>query len=93
LKSAPDIILLDILMPGLDGFQVLRQLKSEEGTRRIPVVMVTSLCEVKDRVIAFDAGADDFLSKPVAKSELLARVRSLINEKQYNDQLLAKLKD
>jgi putative two-component system response regulator len=93
LKSAPDIILLDIMMPGLDGFNVLRQLKTEEATRRIPVVMVTSLCEVKDRAIAFDAGADDFLSKPVAKSELLARVRALINEKEYNDQLIARHND
>jgi putative two-component system response regulator len=87
LEQAPDVILLDIMMPGLDGFQVLRQLKAEEKTRRIPVVMVTALYEVKDRVIAIDAGAADFLSKPVARSELLARVRSLLKEKAYIDQL------
>ena len=61
LEKAPDVILLDIMMPGIDGFQVLRQLKAEEKTRRIPVVMVTSLYEVKDRVIALEAGAADFL--------------------------------
>lgn len=89
LEKAPDVILLDIMMPGLDGFQVLRQLKAEEKTRRIPVVMVTALYEVKDRVIAIDAGAADFLLKPVARSELLARVRSLLKEKAYIDQLIS----
>ena len=89
LEKAPDAILLDILMPGLDGFDVLRQLKAEEKTRRIPVVMVTSLYEVRDRVVAIEAGAADFLSKPVARSELLARVRSLLKEKAYIDQLIA----
>jgi putative two-component system response regulator len=88
LEKAPDVILLDIMMPGLDGIQVLLQLKAEEKTRRIPVVMVTSLYEVKDRVLAIDAGAADFLSKPVARSELLARVRSLLKEKAYFDQLI-----
>jgi putative two-component system response regulator len=88
LEKAPDVILLDIMMPGLDGIQVLLQLKAEEKTRRIPVVMVTSLYEVKDRVVAIEAGAADFLSKPVARSELLARVRSLLKEKAYIDQLI-----
>lgn len=90
LEKAPDVILLDIMMHGIDGIQVLRQLKAEEKTRRIPVVMVTSLYEVRDRVVAIEAGAADFLSKPVARSELLARVRSLLKEKAYIDQLIAK---
>ena len=87
-QKAPDVILLDAMMPSLDGFQVIQQLKADEATRMIPIVMVTSLSDMKDRVTAIEAGADDFLSKPVTKIELLARVRSLIKVKSYNDQLV-----
>ena len=86
-SSVPDVILLDAMMPNLDGFQIIRQLKGCEATRSIPVVMVTSLSDMKDRVEAINAGADDFLTKPVIKIELLARVRSLIKIKTFNDQL------
>lgn len=79
----PDVILLDIMMPKMDGFEVVRQLKKEAKT--IPVVMVTALREVEDRIKALDAGADDFLTKPVDKTELRARVSSLLKVKAYND--------
>ncbi|MBU0514646.1 MAG: response regulator, partial [Proteobacteria bacterium] len=87
-SHAPDLILLDVMMPGLDGFEVARRLKGDAQTRHIPVVMVTSLREASDRVQALEAGADDFLSKPVDKTELTARVRSLLQVKAYNDHLI-----
>jgi len=84
---SPDLVLLDIMMPKLDGFEVARRLKEGEKTKTIPVVMVTALSEVNDRVKALQAGADDFLSKPVEKTELRARVHSLLKVKAYNDHL------
>ncbi len=83
----PDVILLDIMMPKIDGFEVTRQLKKEEETKIIPIVMVTALNEVEDRVKALEAGADDFLNKPVDKTELRARVQSLVKVKAYNDHM------
>jgi len=83
----PDVILLDIMMPKIDGFEVARQLKREEETKSIPIVMVTALNEVEDRVKALEAGADDFLNKPVDKTELRARVQSLVKVKACNDQM------
>lgn len=85
----PDLILLDIMMPRMDGFEVLARLKEEPRTRGIPVVVVTALGGTEDRVEAFNRGADDFLSKPVDHMELRARVRSLLKVKAYNDHLLA----
>jgi putative two-component system response regulator len=82
---SPDVILLDVMMPKIDGFEVAKRLKGEEGTKIIPVVMVTALNEVEDRVKALEAGADDFLNKPVDKTELRARVQSLIKVKASND--------
>ncbi|MDD4357958.1 MAG: two-component system response regulator [Smithellaceae bacterium] len=85
-REAPvDVILLDIMMPGLDGFEVARLLKKDERTRIIPIVMVTALQEVEDRIRALEAGADDFLTKPVDKTEIRARVASLVKVKAYND--------
>jgi putative two-component system response regulator len=81
----PDVILLDIMMPKMDGFEVAKQLKREEETKIIPIVMVTALNGVEDRVKALEAGADDFLNKPVDKTELRARVQSLVNVKACND--------
>ncbi len=87
-KIPPDVILLDIMMPKMDGFEVVRQLKEDDATKIIPIVMVTALEEVEDRVKALQAGADDFLSKPVDETELEARVGSLVKVKAYNDHML-----
>ncbi len=83
----PDLILLDIMMPRLDGLQTCRILKQDEETRLIPVVLLTALAALDDRVTGIEAGADDFLTKPFNAVELLARVRSLIHVKHLNDQL------
>lgn len=83
----PDVILLDVMMPKMSGFDVAARLKTDEETKIIPIVMVTGLSELEDRVKALEAGADDFLSKPVEKTELKARVQSLIKVKAYNDHM------
>ena len=84
-EKRPDLILLDIMMPEMNGFETARILKSRKDTMLIPVVMITALKEVEDRVKALEAGADDFLTKPIDKTELRARIRSLIKVKLYND--------
>ncbi|WP_457552464.1 HD domain-containing phosphohydrolase [Desulfobacula sp.] len=83
----PDVILLDIMMPKMNGFEVTRQLKEDEETKIIPIVMVTALKEVEHRVKALEVGADDFLTKPLDKMELMARVKSLLKVKAYNDHM------
>jgi PAS domain S-box-containing protein len=87
-RSLPDLILLDIMMPGINGYDVCKKIKSNEKVNHIPVVMVTALKERADRIKAIEAGADDFLSKPVDVYELTARVKSLVRVKQYYDALL-----
>jgi two-component system cell cycle response regulator len=82
----PDIILLDVMMPGMDGYEVCSRLKSNPVTAHIPVVMVTALNEVKDRVRGLEVGADDFLTKPVNDVELFARIRSLVRLKRASDE-------
>jgi putative two-component system response regulator len=84
-ETRPDVVLLDIMMPRMDGYEVARRLKNDEETRIIPIVMVTALQNVEDRVKSIEAGADDFLTKPIEKTELRARVRSLVKVKAYND--------
>ena len=86
-ESPPDLILLDVMMPVLDGLETARRLKQDEATRIVPIVMVTALSAVEDRVKALEAGADDFLTKPVDKTELRARVRTLLKVKAYNDHM------
>src|SRR5580704_8650607 len=85
--SLPDLILLDIVMPGMDGFEVCRQLKASPETRLTPVVLITGLSETEDRINGINSGADDFLSKPIDFNELLARARSLLRLKQFTDEL------
>jgi putative two-component system response regulator len=84
----PDVILLDIIMPEMDGFEVLRRLKEKEESKIIPVVMLTGLNDVEDRVKALDLGADDFFIKPVELIELKARMQSLLKVKAYNDYMI-----
>jgi two-component system cell cycle response regulator len=78
LAAEADLILLDVLMPGIDGYEVCRRLRSRHETRFVPVVMVTALDGCTDRILGIDAGADDFLSKPIDQLELATRVRSLL---------------
>jgi two-component system sensor histidine kinase/response regulator len=85
---SPDIILLDIMMPGMDGFEVCRRLKANAETKVVPVLIITALAEKQDRVKAMEAGADDFLNKPIEKTELVVRVKSLLRIKDYHGQLL-----
>src|SRR5258708_18432890 len=83
----PDIILLDVMMPRMDGFEVCRRLKANPRTADIPVVMVTALSDAADRLRGLEAGADDFLTKPVNDMALFARVRSLVRLKRMMDEL------
>jgi len=80
-----DLILLDIMMPGMDGFEVTRKVRHDDAHRLLPIILVTALKETEDRVKGIEAGCDDFISKPFDKLELLARVRSLLKVKAYND--------
>lgn len=85
--ESPDIVLLDVMMPGMDGFEVCRRMKQDPASAHIPVVMVTALSDVADRVRGLEAGADDFLTKPINDVALLARVKSLVRLKMMLDEL------
>jgi len=83
----PDIVLLDVMMPDINGYDVCRKIREAPATATLPVVMVTALDPANERVKGIEAGADDFLSKPINQAELLARVRSLLRVKSLHDQL------
>ena len=87
----PDLVLLDVMMPKLDGFETCRILKSNNNTDYIPVIMVTALNEMEDKIKGVEAGADDFITKPFNKHELLVRVKSLLRIKKLHDQLQEKI--
>ncbi len=86
-RAECDLVLLDVMMPDLDGFEVCRRLKTNPATHHIPVVMVTALDQPSDRVRGLEAGADDFLTKPIPELALIARVRSLTRLKMVTDEL------
>ena len=85
--TIPDLILLDVMMPGIDGFEVCRRLKSKKRFQKIPIIMVTALTETEHKVKAMEVGADDFISKPLDRIELLIRAKSLLRIKSYHDDL------
>jgi adenylate cyclase len=85
-KERPDLVLLDILMPGMDGYDVCRRIREDPGTAFVPVIMITASGD-EQKIRAIECGADDFVSKPFDQAELLARVRSLVRVKRYHDMI------
>ena len=85
--SAPDLVLLDVMMPKMSGFEVCKRLKNDPKTSDIPIIMVTALNEFGDIERGIDSGTDDFISKPVNKLELLTRVRTMLKLKHLSDKL------
>lgn len=83
----PELILLDIMMPQMDGYEATRQLKAKASTSRIPIILITALQGTEDKIKGLEAGAEDFLSKPVNTVELLARINSMLRLKRYGEQL------
>ena len=86
-RTKPDIVLLDVMMPGIDGIEVCKRIKADAATQHIPVVMVTALDQPEDRVRGLEAGADDFLTKPVNDISLFCRIKSLVRLKMLTDEL------
>jgi two-component system, cell cycle response regulator len=86
-RTKPDIVLLDVMMPGIDGIEVCKRIKADAATKHIPVVMVTALDQPEDRVRGLEAGADDFLTKPVNDISLFCRIKSLVRLKMLTDEL------
>jgi putative two-component system response regulator len=87
LRRLPDLILSDVVMPGKSGYELCRELKDNPVTRLVPFVLITGLSDREDRVRGIEAGADDFLNKPIFPEELFARVKSLIKLKEFTDEL------
>jgi two-component system, sensor histidine kinase and response regulator len=94
-RHRPDLIILDVMMPKMDGFQVCRTLKADSAYQAVPIILVTALGQLQDKVTGLDSGADDFVNKPFEESELQARVRSALRIKAMHDQLqdLLQLRD
>ena len=88
----PDLVLLDVMMPRLDGYEVCRRLRADDATNVIPVVMITALTGLEDRIRGLECGADDFVSKPFDKTELMARVRNLLRVKYYRSMIAERQK-
>ena len=86
-EACPDLVLLDIMMPGIDGFEVTRRLKDNFETKDIPIILITAFDIADYKVIGHEAGADEFLNKPVKAPELKSRVKSLLRTKEYHDKL------
>ena len=87
-RELPDLILLDVMLPDINGYEICERLKKDTRTRHIPIIMITALKELKDKIQGLEAGADDFVTKPFDSVELLARVRSLLRLKTYHDGLI-----
>ena len=88
-RSAPDLLLLDIVMPGIDGYEVCRRLRADPATQEIPIMFLSSLDDVQDKARGFELGANDYLTKPFEILEVKARVRSLLKAKAYADAIRA----
>src|SRR6202451_2221124 len=86
-RHAPDLILSDVRMPGKSGYELCRELKADPATRLIPFVLITGLSDREDKLRGIEAGADDFLNKPIFSEELFARVNSLLRLKEFTDEL------
>jgi putative two-component system response regulator len=86
-RRPPDLVLLDVIMPGKSGYELCREIKDNPATRLIPVVLITGLSDREDRLRGIEAGADDFLNKPIFAEELFARVKSLLKLKEFTDEL------
>ena len=84
-RELPDLVLLDVQLPGINGYDVCRRLKAAENTRMLPVILLTALNDKESRVKGIEAGADDFVSKPPDRVELLARVKSLVKIRKLNN--------
>lgn len=87
--EAPDLVLLDLMMPEMNGYEVCEKIKQQDTTRFTPVIIITSLSELEYKVKSIEAGADDFLTKPVNRIELITRVKALLKTKYFHDQLVA----
>jgi two-component system, cell cycle response regulator len=87
-ESSPDLILMDVLMPGINGYEATRRLKGDPATMHIPIILVTGLSDVQDKLDGLEAGADEFLSKPVNTAELTVRIKNILKLRQYEEQLM-----
>jgi two-component system cell cycle response regulator len=87
-RESVDVVLLDVMMPGMDGFETCRRIKAGQATHHIPVVMVTALDQPSDKILGLESGADDFLTKPVDDIALVTRVKNLARLKMLNDEMI-----